>query len=89
LQQAPYFGAILSNALAIKRDKNYWRKSCSALASKMLVKLIPGVKSQGVSSSLKQRLQILLNHPLDGITNPKYKVLRILITIFFAKRIRH
>ncbi len=30
-----------------------------------------------------------LDHPLDGITNPKYKLLHFLTTNFFAKRKRH
>jgi hypothetical protein len=31
-------------------------------------------------------LTIGLYHPLDGITNPKYKLLRFLTTNYFAKR---
>jgi len=30
-----------------------------------------------------------LHHPLDGITNPKYKQLHFLTTNFLAKRRRH
>ncbi len=39
LCRAPYFGTILPNAVAVKSRKNCLRKSCSALAPKMLVKL--------------------------------------------------
>jgi hypothetical protein len=39
LRQAPSFGTFLPNAIAFKSMKNYLRKSCSALALKMLVKL--------------------------------------------------
>jgi len=39
LHRVPYFGAMLPNAVAIKNVKNELRKSCSDLATKMLVKL--------------------------------------------------
>ncbi len=39
LHRVLYFGAILPNAVATKIAKNYVRKSFSALAPKMLVKL--------------------------------------------------
>jgi hypothetical protein len=35
LHQAPYFGAFLPNAFAIKSIKNQLRKSCAALVTKM------------------------------------------------------
>ncbi len=38
LCRAPYSGAILKNAVAIKSIRIYFRKSCSALAPKVLVK---------------------------------------------------
>jgi hypothetical protein len=38
---APYFGAILPNAVAMKSKEHYHRKNCSALVPKMLVKLTP------------------------------------------------
>jgi len=37
-----YFGVLLPNDAATKSTENYLRKSCSALALKMLVKLTPG-----------------------------------------------
>jgi hypothetical protein len=40
--QMPYFGAFWQNAVAIKSIEKYLRKSCSALAPKILVKLTPG-----------------------------------------------
>jgi hypothetical protein len=36
----PYFGTFLPNAVAFKNVKNYLRKNSSALAPKMLVKLL-------------------------------------------------
>jgi hypothetical protein len=39
LCRAPYFGVLLPNAVTIETIKSYWRKSCYALALKMLVKL--------------------------------------------------
>jgi hypothetical protein len=40
--QMPYFGAFYQNAVAIRSIEKYLRKSGSALAPKILVKLIPG-----------------------------------------------
>jgi len=36
-----YFGVLLPNDAATKSTENYLRKSCSALALKLLVKLTP------------------------------------------------
>jgi hypothetical protein len=44
-------GTILPNAVAIKSRKNNLQKSCSALASKMLVKLIPGSQGKCTNSA--------------------------------------
>ena len=41
-------------------------------------------------ADLKFKNPIGLHHPLDGITNPKYKLLHFIqITKFFATRRRH
>jgi hypothetical protein len=41
LSRVPYFGAVLPNEADIVSYENDLRKSCSALAPKMLVKLTP------------------------------------------------
>jgi hypothetical protein len=41
LSRVPYFGAVLPNEASIVCYENNLRKSCSALAPKMLVKLTP------------------------------------------------
>jgi hypothetical protein len=40
LSRVPYFGTFLPNHVAIQSIENYLRKSCSALAPKMLMKLM-------------------------------------------------
>jgi hypothetical protein len=42
LGQTPYFGLLLPDADAFKSIRNFMRKSCSALAPKMLMKETPG-----------------------------------------------
>jgi len=46
----------LPNAVAIKSFKNHVRKSCSALAPKMLVKMIPGVNFNNIFSTQAEQL---------------------------------
>ncbi len=50
------FGGFLPNAVAIKSFKNHVRKSCSALAPKMLVKLIPVVNFNNIFSTKAEQL---------------------------------
>jgi hypothetical protein len=42
MHRAPYLDAFMPNGFAIKSIENYLRKSGSALAPKVLVKLNPG-----------------------------------------------
>jgi hypothetical protein len=44
---------------------------------------------KGVIKNVKFSMALWLYHPLDAITNPKYKVLYFLTMKLFAKRRRH
>jgi hypothetical protein len=52
-----------------------------------LITAVKGFMIQAPGVLLLQNVcQMGLYHPLDGVTNPKYKLLRFLTTIFFHKQ---
>jgi hypothetical protein len=49
LCQAPYFGSLLPQAVAVQSVENYFCKSSSGLAPKMLLNLTPGGRNWQMS----------------------------------------
>ncbi len=66
LCRAPYFATFSPIAVGVKIIKNYLRKSCSALAIKMLVKLTPANITLARQNGATAINILRLNHSLNN-----------------------